>query len=411
MKAVGRRSSQGNGKAGARAARPRVLALVLAGGEGNRLGALTKKRAKPSLPFAGSYRLIDFSLSNCVHSHISDVWVIEQFQPHGLNEHLSNGRPYDLDRTHGGLRLMPPHQGGPKSGWHQGNADALYRNSRFIREFDPQVLVVLSSDHIYALDLRDPIEAHLNSGAHVTMVTTRVGGDEIKRFGNVKLGRGGKVSDFAYKPEKPISDIATTEIFVYDPQVLLGTLDELADREERKLKRKKGKSFDPSEVALSDFGHELLPALVEQGGARAFEHEGYWRDVGTVESYYEGNMDFLHGAPEGRPFDLDDPNWSILTRGEVRSPAIFGNAQVANSMISPGCVVRGHVSNSVLSPGVVVKEGAVVEDSIVLHDAVLEKGARVRRAIVDQGQRVSGEVVGGEEPIVVSLPEDEQEER
>jgi glucose-1-phosphate adenylyltransferase len=376
--------------------RPRILALILAGGAGSRLKELTVRRAKPALPFGGVFRLIDFPLSNCMHSQINDVWVVEQFQPHALNEHLTNGRPWDLDRTHGGLQILPPYQGAPESGWHQGNADAIYRHRRFIRDFAPDVLLVLSADHIYKLDYRDVIDAHLETGAEVTMVTTEVSLDEASRFGNVDADDSGKVTRFDYKPEQPKSQTATTEVFAYDTRVLLEVLDELA------AQAAKDKP-DEEEVALKDFGHELLPALVQRDGAFTFKLDGYWRDVGTVESYHEGHMDLLHDTPA---LQLDDPAWPIRTRGQQLLPArIEGSAHIENSLISPGCHIAGRVVNSVLSPGVRVEQGATVENAVLLHGVVVPAGRTVRRAIVDEKMSVEENV---EEPEIAVLGHEEE---
>lgn len=356
--------------------------------------ALTSSRAKPVLPFGGVFRLIDFPLSNCMHSHISDVWLVEQFQPHALNEHLTNGRPWDLDRTHGGLQILPPYRGSPEGGWAQGNADALYRHRRFIREFAPDILLVLSADHIYKLDLRDLIEAHQDFGAEVTMVTTEVSPEEATRFGNVDLGSDGRVTRFSYKPEQPPSTTATTEVFAYDAPALMDLVDELAEASQ---------SEGEDEAALKDFGHELLPALVERGRAFAFKLEGYWRDVGTIESYHQGHMDLL--LPDS-PLHLDDPAWPIRTRGQQLLPArIMGSARIDNSLISPGCHVAGRVANSVLSPGVRVEEGATVEHSVLLHNAIVPRGVTVRRAIVDEGVRVEKDAGGDDEIAVVGREE------
>ena len=374
---------------------PRTLALILAGGAGSRMQALTSSRAKPVLPFGGVFRLIDFPLSNCMHSHISDVWLVEQFQPHALNEHISNGRPWDLDRTHGGLQILPPYQGSPDSGWAQGNADALYRHRRFIREFDPDILLVLSADHIYKLDLRDVIEAHQQLGAEVTMVTTEVSPDEAARFGNVNVDAQSRVTRFDYKPEHPKSTTATTEVFVYDAPSLMDLLDDLIQQAEDE--------GEDEEAALRDFGHELLPALVERGRAFAFKLEGYWRDVGTIESYHAGHMDLLR--PDS-PLHLDDPAWPIRTRGQQLLPArIAASARIDNSLISPGCFVAGRVVNSVLSPGVRVEEGATVENAVLLHNAVVASSVSVRRAIVDEDVRVEQDAGGGEEIAVVGREE------
>lgn len=355
-------------------ARPNVLVLILAGGKGSRLEVLTRERAKPALPFAGTYRLIDFALSNCVHSHLSSVWIVEQYELHSLNDHLANGRPWDLDRTRGGLLVLPPfsnHEDDDDSqgGFAQGNADAIYRHRKMLREYSPDILIVLSADHIYKLDLRDVIEQHQQTNADVTLVTTRVDAQEASRFGLVKVNRQGRVTHFDYKPDNPQSDLATTEVFVYNARVLLDTLDEIAAKEN-----------------LEDFGHQLLPRLVKGGKAFEFRFDGYWRDVGTVESYYQAHIDLLNEDPR---LHLDDPQWPILSLAEQRVPArIYDGAQVENSLVAPGCRVRGHVVNSVLSAGVIVEENALIRDSIVLPCAHIQKGAQIHRAILDEYSNV-----------------------
>jgi glucose-1-phosphate adenylyltransferase len=366
-------------------ARPKILVMILAGGKGGRLGVLTEERAKPAMPFAGSYRLIDFALSNCVHSKLSDIWVIEQYQLHSLNDHLANGRPWDLDRTYGGLQVLPPFtglSGRDKPELSRGNADALCRHRHLIRDFAPDLLLCLSADHVYRLDFRDVLDRHRETGAALTMVTTRVPLAEASRFGVVEVdaeSTEGRVNRFDYKPEKPESDRVTTEVFVYDAPTLLKELDRLAEDDRE----------------LGDFGDELLPGLVEQGGVFEYPLDGYWRDVGTVESYWQGHMDLLEPEPA---LALDDPAWPILTYGAQRLPArIRRGAEIAESLVSPGCVVAGRVIRSVLSPGVQVEEGAEVRDSVLLHDVKVGAGARVERAIVDDraevepGARVKGE--------------------
>jgi glucose-1-phosphate adenylyltransferase len=360
---------------------PKVLALIMAGGEGNRMDLLTAVRAKPALPYAGVYRLLDFPLSNCMHSGISNVWVIEQFLPHSLNDHLVNGRPWDLDRTYGGLRIIQPHTGSGQEGWHQGNADAIFRNRQLIREFDPDLLLVLSADHVYKLDYNAVIDAHFARQAEVTMVTTRVPREQAGRFGTLQCDEQGKVTEFEYKPEHPRSEIVTTEVFVYTTRTLLDTLDELtADQED--------------EAALKDFGHELIPKLVQRGGAFAYPLDGYWRDVGTIESYWRSHMDLLEPEPA---LNLDEPEWPILTLGAQRIPArIAESARIASSLISPGCQIHGEVVNSVLAPGVVVEAGAVLRHSIVFHDTVIAAGAEVAFSIVDSSARIGEEArIGG----------------
>lgn len=368
----------------------KVLALVMAGGPGGRLEVLTEERAKPVMPYAGVYRLIDFPMSNCMHSGISDVWVIAQYQPQSLTDQLAHGRPWDLDRTYGGMRLVPPRQGGSESGWHHGNADAIYRNKTLIAAFDPDVLVVLSSDHVYKLDYGKVIDRHLDREADVTIVTTKVPREEASRFGLVEVDDDGRVTNFEYKPDSPSSDLATTEVFVYDPNKLLETIESLVAEDP-----------DDEEAALEDYGDELLPRLVEEGRAYEYRHDGYWRDVGTIEDYWASNMDLISSDPE---LVLDDSDWPILTLGVDRPPArISGSAGIVDALISPGCVIEGRVERSVLAPGVVVEDGATVRDSIVLHETVIGSGATVDCSIVDaevsvgEGARI-GEEYAPEEP-------------
>src|SRR5215210_457913 len=246
---------------------PRILVLVLAGGAGGRLQLLTENRAKPAVPFAGVYRLIDFPLSNCQHAGISDVWVSVQFHPASLSEHLANGRPWDLDRTAGGLMTLPPYQGTERGGWNEGTADSLWRQAGLIREFGADALVVVSADAVYRLDYREVAEAHLGSGAEVTMVTTEVAADDAARYGIVKVD-GDRVVDYAYKPDEPATTTATNEVFVFTPDATLDRLEALAE--------------DAGDDGLEDLGSHLLPAQTRDGAARAYPLEGYWRDVGTV---------------------------------------------------------------------------------------------------------------------------------
>ena len=373
----------------------RVLALILAGGEGSRLEVLTEERAKPAMPYAGVYRLIDFPLSNCVHSRISDVWVLAQYQPHSLNDHLSNGRPWDLDRTHGGLRLMHPYLGKSESGWHRGNADAIYRNKSFIREFAPDVLLVLSADHVYKLDYGKVIERHLERKADVTMVTTQVPLEDASRFGAVEVREDGRVAAFTYKPESPQSNVVATEVFALDADKLMDRLEELWEK----------LPGDGEEASLRDLGHEVLPDMVDEKRAFEYRLEGYWRDVGTPESYWQGHMALLS---EGQRITLDDPSWPILTLGAQRPPArIEQSARVENSLVSPGCTVRGTVIGSVLGPGVVVERGAEVRDSVMLGEATVGARAVIDTAIVDVGVRVGREGRIGARSEVVNAGEGE----
>src|SRR3954471_13927601 len=329
---------------------PRLLVLVLAGGAGGRLELLTDHRAKPAVPFAGVYRLIDFPLSNCQHAGIADVWVSIQHHPTSLADHLANGRPWDLDRTAGGLMTLPPRQGDERGGWNEGTADSLWRHADLGREFGADALVVVSSDAVYKLDYREVVEAHLGSGAEVTMVTTEVAVDYALRYGIVQLGDGERIGDYAYKPDEPATTTATNEVFVFTPDATLARLEGLHD--------------ELGEDGIEDLGTHLLPAQTRDGVARAHPLQGYWRDVGTVPAYWQAHRDFLSPEP---PIDLDDPAWPVHTRGGRHSAArLQAGLEFDGSLISGGTRVAGGVRGSVLSPGVVVEKGATVMDSVLL---------------------------------------------
>ncbi len=356
---------------------PKPLTLILAGGPGTRLDVLTQQRAKPAMPFAGVYRLIDFPLSNCLHSGLSDVWVVEQYEPLSLSDHLANGRPWDLDRTYGGLITLHPFLSREGGDFHRGTADAVHSNSGFIREFDPDVVLVMSSDHIYKLDYRDVIDRHLETSADVTMVTTRVQRSDAARFGVVETDGSGRIVSYVRKPEEPTSDLVTIEVFLFRTSALLSTLGDLA----RKLDEEQ-----VEEAALEDLGDELLPRLVDSGVAVEFRLPGYWRDVGTISSYWVGHQDLLFNE---QALSLNDPSWPIRTLGQTRPPArIHDSAKVRDSLVAPGCSVRGTVERSVLGPGVVVEEGGVVLDSVLLGSVTVESGAMVETAIVDVEARI-----------------------
>jgi len=364
---------------------PRILVLVLAGGAGGRLELLTEQRAKPAVPYGGVYRLIDFPLSNCQHSQVADVWVSVQFHPTSLADHLANGRPWDLDRTSGGLLTLPPFRGTDRGGWHTGTADSLWRNAELVREYDPDALVVVSSDAVYTLDYREVAEAHLGSGAEVTMVTTEVAPDDAARYGIVQVD-GEKVTDYAYKPDEPATTTATNEVFVFSPGPTLDRLEALA--------------ADAGEDGLDDLGSQLLPDQTRDGLARAYRLEGYWRDVGTIPAYWEAHQDFLSSEP---PIDLDDPAWPVHTRGGRHSAArILAGAEVDGSLISGGTRIAGSVRGSVLSPGVVIEDGATVVDSVLLPGVRVRSGAVVTRAVLDDLVEVGeGASVGGDGDITL----------
>src|ERR687890_675310 len=351
---------------------PRVLVLVLAGGAGSRLELLTERRAKAAVPFAGVYRLVDFPLSNCEHSYIADVWVSSQFHPTSLAVHLANGRPWDLDRNTGGLMTLQPYRGDEREGWHSGTADSLWRNSALIREFGADALVVVSADAVYKLDYRSVVDAHLDHGGEVTMVTTEVDPQDASRYGIVQVD-GDKVARYDYKPDDPEGVTATNEVFVFDPVRTLDRLEELGQ--------------DAGDEGLEDLGDALLPGQASDGEAWAYPLGGYWRDVGTVEAYWQGHRDFLSPAP---PLHLHD------------SARVLRGAEVDESLVSGGTRVAGSVRGSVLSPGVVVEQGARVVDSVLLPGVRVRAGATVTRAVLDDavvvGERAT---VGGDGDITL----------
>ncbi|MBJ7452708.1 MAG: glucose-1-phosphate adenylyltransferase, partial [Blastococcus sp.] len=334
----------------------------------------------------GVYRLIDFPLSNCQHSGIPDVWVSVQYHPTSLSDHLANGRPWDLDRTTGGLMMLPPFQGTDRGGWVSGTANLLWRQADLIREYDADALVVVSSDAVYKLDYREVVEGHLGSGDEVTMVTTEVAADDAARYGIVQVGDDGRITDYAYKPDEPATTTATNEVFVFTPGATLDRLE--------------GLNADLGEDGLEDLGSHLLPAQTRDGLARAHRLEGYWRDVGTVPAYWQAHRDFLAADP---PIDLDDPAWPVHTRGGRHSAArLLPGAVVDESLVSGGTRVAGQVRGSVLAPGVVVEKGATVIDSVLLPGVRVRAGATVTRSVLDDGVEIGeSATVGGDGDITL----------
>jgi glucose-1-phosphate adenylyltransferase len=362
--------------------RIKTLAVVLAGGAGGRLELLTHDRAKPAVSFAGTHRLIDFPLSNCANSGLSDVWVAQAFNPISLSDHLANGRPWDLDRTTGGLLILQPRLGhDDRGGFPSGTADVLWRNAPMIREFEPEALVVLSADAVYALDYGALVEEHMRTDSAVTMVTTEVEPEDAGRYGVVQID-GERITDYEYKPDEPATNVISNEVFVFRPTPMLDALEEIADEA--------GKEDD-----LEDLGNELLPRLADSGSARAHRFDGFWRDVGTVDAFHECHMELLGEPP---PINLDDPRWPILTHAAARraSSHVLAGARLDRVLLAPAAQVGGDVARSVVGRGAVVEEGAEVRDSVLLPGAVVRRGATVQRAIVDDGVEIAEGVRVGE---------------
>jgi len=343
-----------------------VLTLILAGGEGERLSVLSQVRAKPGVPFGGKYRIIDFALSNVVNSGLTDVAVLTQYAPRSLIDHIGVGRPWDLDRSHGGVALLQPYIGrGRTRDWYRGTADAVLQNLEFLADREPELVLILAGDHIYKMDYRPFIETHRAKQAEVTCAVRTVPLEEAHRFGILDTDGDGRVTAFVEKPPNPTSNLVSMGVYVFDWKALREVL-------------------SPDRV---DFGRDLLPWMVDAGRrVYGYEFKGYWQDVGTVESYWRTSLDLLSDTPG---IELNDLGWLIYTRSEERPPARIGpRATVTRSMVSHGCVVDGTVEHSILSPGVRIGADAVVRDSIVMFDTAVGPGAVLDHAIVDKDCRI-----------------------
>jgi glucose-1-phosphate adenylyltransferase len=346
-----------------------TLAVLMAGGAGSRLTVLSDRRAKPAVPFAGKYKIIDFTLSNCVNSGIYDVAVLTQYRPHSLNVHIGIGKPWDLDRQRGGVHLRQPYQGSNADlDWYRGTADAVFRNLDFIQEKNPDLVVILSGDHIYKMDYRPMLDYHVGKGADLTVAVMDVPLEETDRYGIMTVNRNMRVNEFSEKPkERDKGTLASMGIYVFNTDLLIQRLSE-----------------GTAESPRIDFGKHVIPAMLNQDKVYAYAFEGYWVDVGTIQSFWETNLALTDPATD-EVFKLHDPDWIIHTRSKERPPVKLGpQAQVVNSLISNGCVVRGRVEHSVLSPGVYVSPGAIVRKSVIIDDTWIGPGAVVEQAIVDE---------------------------
>ncbi len=363
--------------------------MLLAGGQGSRLFALTKHTAKPAVSFGGKYRIIDFALSNCINSGIDTVGVLTQYQPLDLNEYIGNGAPWDLDRARGGLRVLPPYQKSDHSDWYRGTANAIYQNLDFIRLYDPDYVLILSGDHIYKMDYSKMLAAHKKTGAVCTVATVCVPLREASRFGICNTEEDGRIYEFEEKPKQPKNDQASMGIYIFNTKTLVEYLE--ADEK------------DPT--SSNDFGKDVIPRLLKAGEPLfSYRFSGYWKDVGTIESLWGANMDLLG---EGSIIKRQENDFRIYSRNTARPPQFIGKeACIKNSMISEGTAVNGTVVNSILAGGVVVEEGAEVYNSVIMADATVKRGARVHYAIVDREATIGegvlvGQEKGGRESITV----------
>ena len=343
------------------------VAMLLAGGQGSRLTVLTAKTAKPAVTFGGKYRIIDFPLSNCANSGIDTVGVLTQYQPLVLNEYIGTGLPWDLDRNYGGVKILPPYQGKKGADWYKGTANAIYQNLQFIERYDPDYVLILSGDHIYRMNYAEMLKAHKESGAACTIAVIDVPIEEASRFGILTTDDRGQIIRFTEKPKKPDSTKASMGIYIFSRHELAKYL--IADAEDPK--------------SSNDFGKNIIPAMLAAGEKMmSYTFKGYWKDVGTIDSLWEANMDLLGEHPA---LQLGDRDWRILSRHENAPPQIIGeNGMVENSSITEGCAIYGTVKNSVLGENVQVLEGATVIDSVLMGDCVIGEGAVVEYAILDR---------------------------
>ena len=369
--------------------------MLLAGGQGSRLYALTNKIAKPAVTYGGKYRIIDFPLSNCVNSGIDTVGVLTQYQPLILNEYIGNGEPWDLDRSYGGVHILSPYQAKNGSEWFKGTANAIYQNISFIKRYDPEYVVILSGDHIYKMNYSKMVDRHKKSGAACTIAAIRVPIKEASRFGVLNVDENGVIYEFEEKPKQPKSDLASMGIYVFTADKLYKYLEE----------------DEADDKSSKDFGKDVLPKMLAAGEKMvAYTFEGYWKDVGTINSLFESNMDLLGDSPK---FDLADATWRIRSRNPVAPPQYVGkNGRVVNSIVASGCEIEGTVENCILSHDVVIKKGAVIRNSIIYSQSVIEENAVINYSIIDEkvvvgnGAKVGGDTETGKSPVITVLGRD-----
>ena len=344
------------------------IAMLLAGGQGTRLGVLTQDVAKPAVPFAAKYRIIDFPLSNCINSGIDTVGVLTQYQPFELNQYIGNGQPWDLDRLSGGIFVLPPFMRAKSGEWYKGTANAIYQNIEFIDDYNPDYVLILSGDHIYKMDYAEMLAAHKKNRADCTIAVRDVPIEEASRFGIMNLKKNGEIYEFEEKPKQPKSNKASMGIYVFTWSVLRRYLVE----------------DEANKESDNDFGKNIIPRMIGDGMRMfAYQFDGYWKDVGTISSLWEANMDVLKGGSSGEDLDLDDDGWKIYARNMAEPPQFISpTGRVQNCLISEGTMVHGTVKDSIVSHSVVIGKNAYVEGSIIMPGAVVEEGADVRYSIV-----------------------------
>lgn len=366
-------------------AKKNMIAMILAGGQGSRLSPMTKVMAKPAVPFGGKYRIIDFALSNCSNSGIDTVGVLTQFKPQALNSHIGIGSPWDLDRVHGGVAMLPPYMSEQGGDWYKGTANAVYQNLSFCDQYDPEYILILSGDHIYKMDYRKMLKKHIEAGAAATIAVINVPFEEASRFGIMNTDDDGTIVEFEEKPKKPKSTLASMGIYIFTYKTLRKYL--VMD------------AVDPQ--SSNDFGKNIIPNMIaDKEKLVAYRFDGYWKDVGTISSYWEANMDLLSLDNEVKLFDT---SWKLYTDAEVRPSQYIGeNTKIENSIITEGCIVEGEVINSILFPGCVVSKNSRVVNSIVMECTVIEENVIVNKGIILEGVIVkTSNIIGNGEDIAV----------
>lgn len=341
------------------------IAMLLAGGQGSRLGELTAGLAKPAVPFGGKYRIIDFPLSNCTHSGIDTVGVLTQYQPLVLNDYVGNGRPWDLDRNDGGVSVLPPYQGKDGGEWYKGTANAVYQNIQYIDQYNPEYVLILSGDHIYKMDYSKMLKYHLEKGASATIAVIEVPWAEANRFGLMNTNEDGKILQFEEKPANPKSNLASMGVYLFNWKLLKKYLIE----------------DEHSIFSSNDFGKDIIPKILNDGNQLyAYLFNGYWKDVGTIESFWEAHMDLLDEVPG---FDLNDPQWQFFTGSANHPPQyIAGNTEVRQSLINEGCMVHGKIEHSVLSFNVQIGENSIIKDSVIMPNVKIGRNVMIHKAII-----------------------------
>ncbi len=368
-------------------AKKECIAMLLAGGQGSRLGSLTRKMAKPAIQFGGKYRIIDFPLSNCVNSGIDTVGVLTQYSPFFLNEYIGTGQPWDLDRLYGGVHILPPYESAKGAKWYAGTANAIYQNMSFIDRYNPEYVLILSGDHIYKMNYDTMLKYHKYRKADCTIAVLDVPKKEASRFGIMNCDELGVISEFEEKPKKPKSTLASMGIYIFNWKLLRELLreDELDSR------------------SKNDFGKNIIPKMLEKNlRLVVYNFQGYWKDVGTIDSLWEANMDLLR---HGGSFNLYNPKWKIYTRNAIQPPHYVGNgANVRQSVVTEGCQIYGDVNYSVLSPGVVIEKGAIVNNSIIMSSCIVKVGANINYSLIGSNCYIGNNAsIGMSEELVCRL--------